>query len=505
MSEKRSFLSAVKWSYAGQWGDRAFSAIFTFILAALLGPRDFGLVAIGLVYLAFMQMFLDQGLVAALIRKADLQPEHCNAVFWMNLLLSAVLVAITIAISGWWGRVNHAPDLGRLLSVMSLSIPLEGLSIVQSALLRRSMDFKSLSIRSNVSVLIGGVAGIGMAVSGFGAWSLVGQQLFRDTSALVLLWKLGSWRPSLRFSWRHLKELLGFSTQNFVAQLGIFADVQAGPVLLGALFGPVAVGLYRLADRLMASVVMMASSIQTVSLPQFSRVQNQPEELRSSALSCIRLGAMVTVPLLTVLAAVSRELLAVLGSQWVPAADAVSILCFLGATLVLSMFTGPLLQALGRPRHLAALEWSRAAVDIAFLGLAALMLKNTTVDEQVTGIALARFVPTVFLVSPLFIGVLMYNCKISLQDLRLSLSSSFLAGAGIFSSIFCFQYFAAAAKMAPLTLLLSESLIGGGTGFVFLWFSDRDFRVFVQSILQSRPLISQSRLGSGAEGAPDGV
>jgi len=490
LSEKRSFLSAVKWSYAGQWGDRAFSAIFTFVLAALLGPRDFGLVAIGLVYLAFMQMFLDQGLVAALIRKADLEPEHCDAVFWMNLFLSAVLVAITIAISGWWGRVNHAPDLGRLLSVMSLSIPLEGLSIVQSALLRRSMDFKSLSIRSNVSVLTGGAAGIGLALSGFGAWSLVGQQLFRDTSALVLLWKLGSWRPSLRFSWAHLKELLGFSTQNFVAQLGIFADAQAGPVVLGALFGPVAVGLYRLADRLMVSVVMLASSIQTVSLPEFSRVQNEPEALRSSALSCVRLGAMVTVPALMILAAVSRELLAVLGSQWIPAADAASILCVLGATWVLTIFTGPLLQALGRPRHLAVLEWSRAAVDIVFLGIAAFLLKNSTVNEQVTGIALARFVPTVFLVSPLFIGVLMYTCKISIQDLTMSLSSSFLASAGIFFSIFCFQYFSAAANIAPLPLLLSEGVIGGVTGIAILWFSDRDFRVFVQRILQKLQAIS---------------
>jgi O-antigen/teichoic acid export membrane protein len=275
MSENRSFLSAVKWAYVGQWGDRAFSAIFTFVLAALLGPRDFGLVAIGLVYLTFMQMFLDQGLVAALIRKADLQPEHCDSVFWMNLLLSAVLVVFTIAVAGWWGRFNHAPELRMLLSVMSLSIPLEGLSIVQSALMRRSMDFKSLSIRSNVSVLIGGAAGIGMAVSGFGPWALVGQQLCRDTSALVLLWRLGSWRPGLRFSWMHLKELLGFSTNNFVAQLGTFADAQAGPVVLGALFGPVAVGLYRLADRLMASVIMLASSIQTVSLPEFSRVQDR--------------------------------------------------------------------------------------------------------------------------------------------------------------------------------------------------------------------------------------
>lgn len=482
MSENRSFLSAVKWAYVGQWGDRAFSAIFTFVLAALLGPRDFGLVAIGLVYLTFMQMLLDQGLVAALIRKPDLEPEHCDSVFWMNLLLSVVLVVFTITAGGLWGNINHAPELGALLSVMSLSIPLEGLSIVQSALLRRSMDFKSLSIRSNVSVLIGGAAGIGMAIGGLGPWALVGQQLCRDTSALVLLWKLGSWRPSLRFSWMHLKELLGFSMNNFVAQLGTFVDAQAGPVLLGALFGPVAVGLYRLADRLMASVIMLASSIQTVSLPEFSRVQDKPDVLRSSALSCLRLAALVTVPALIAMAAVSHELLAILGAQWIPAANALVILCALGTISVLSIFTGPLLQALGRPRRLAALEWSRTAVDIVFLGFAAWLLKTGTVNEQVTGIAWARFLPTVFLVSPVFIGVLLYFCKISIQELTASLASSFFASAAIFASIFCFQLSGAAAGLPPFTLLLIEAWIGGTSGFVILLFFDRDFRTLVRRI-----------------------
>ena len=482
MNEHRSFLSAVKWAFLGQWGDRAFSAIFTFVLAALLGPRDFGLVAIGLVYLAFMQMFLDQGLVAALIRKPDVEPEHCDAVFWMNLGLSLILAAITIAIGGWWGRINHAPELGQLLSVMSLSIPLEGLSIVQSALMRRSLDFKSLSIRSNVSVFVGGAAGIGMAFSGFGAWSLVGQQLARDISALILLWGLGSWRPRLGFSWPHLKELLGFSAHNFVAQLGIFADTQAAPLMLGALFGPVAVGLYRLADRLMASVVMLASSIQSVSLPEFSRLQDKPEELRKSALHCLRLAAMITVPALLPMAAMSRELLAVLGGQWVPAADALSILCGLGAAFVLCIFTGPLLQALGRPRQLAALEWSRTAVNIAFLGVAVLLLRHATVTQQITGIALARFIPTVFLVLPVFLGTLMYRCGISLHELRTSLSGIFLAGAVSFTSVFIFRQLMAPAHISPLALLLCEAIIAGATGPIPLFLVAPEFRGIVQRI-----------------------
>src|ERR1700747_3255436 len=123
MKPKRSFLNAVKWAYSANWGDRAFSALFTFILAAILGPRDFGLVSIGLIYLSFMQMFLDQGLVAALIQRPELKRQHCDSVFWINLFLSLLLVGLTVLLSGWWARINHAPDLAQLLSVMSLSIP----------------------------------------------------------------------------------------------------------------------------------------------------------------------------------------------------------------------------------------------------------------------------------------------------------------------------------------------------------------------------------------------
>jgi PST family polysaccharide transporter len=477
MKRERSFLNAVKWAYSANWGDRAFSALFTFILAAILGPRDFGLVSIGLIYLSFMQMFLDQGLVAALIQRQELKQQHCDAVFWMNLFLSLLLVGLTVLLSGWWARINHAPDLAQLLSVMSLSIPLEGLSIVQSALLRRDMDFKSLSIRSNVSVLIGGVAGIAMALAGFRAWSLVGQQLVRDFSALLLLWKLGNWRPRLEFSWMHLKDLMGFSVHNFVAQLGIFADMQAGSVLLGVLFGPVAVGLYRLADRLMNSVVVMAtSSIQSVSLPEFSRVQDQPEELRKSALSCIRLSATVTVPALACMAVVSGPLMATLGSRWVAATDVLRVLCLLGMSLVLSYFTGPLLQALGRTKQLAILEWARMAVGMGFLVVTAMLVKNASVNWQVTGIALARFVPTVLLVTPFFVYILMHFCRLSGRDLVSATAPSMLSAAGILISVFLLQQTGIFAANWPVVTLASQVLVGGSFGLVILLGMDRNLR-----------------------------
>lgn len=151
-----SFLSSVSWAYAGNSGEKLFSALFTLMLAGMLGPRDFGTVSIALVYIAFLQMFLDQGLATALIQRANIEPEHLDAVFWMDLILSLVLVLLAIGCSRKWAAMNHAPEIARVISVLSVSIGVEALAVVQIALLRREMDFRSLSIRTNVSVLAGG-------------------------------------------------------------------------------------------------------------------------------------------------------------------------------------------------------------------------------------------------------------------------------------------------------------------------------------------------------------
>ena len=185
MTSKKSFLNSVKWAYTGNWGERSFSALFTIVLAALLGPRDFGTVAIAMIYIAFLQMFLDQGFMAALIQKKNLKPEHLDAVFWMDLVLSLFLVGTSILLSGWWAAKNHTPEAATLISVLSLCIPIEGLAAVQSAILSRNMDFRALSIRSNIAVLFSGVIGIGMAIAGFRVWALVGQQLARESCGLA--------------------------------------------------------------------------------------------------------------------------------------------------------------------------------------------------------------------------------------------------------------------------------------------------------------------------------
>lgn len=492
MATQRSFLNSVKWAYTANWGERAFSALFMFILAAMLGPRDFGVISIALTQILFLQMFLDQGLASALIQRKDLKQEHLDAVFWMDLALSLILVLLSIIFSPWWTRLNHAPEAAPVVSAISVSIVIEALSMVQTSLLRRHMDFKSLSIRTNISVLVSGVIGIGMAVAGFRVWALVGQQVVRDLTALILLWKLSPWRPRLEFSWKHLRELLGFSIPNFTAQLANFADGQTSSVLLGVLFGPIALGLYRLAERFVGCVLVMAtSSIQAVSLPEFSRLQDKPEELRRSALSCIRLSASVTLPALAGLAAISGPLLATMGTQWMPALGVLRILCAAGMAIIFAYFTGPLMQALARTHQLAMLEWGRTAVGGLLLAVAGFMVRGAPANWQIMAVALSRLVTAALIISPVYLYILMRLCKTSFQELMAAAGPAISASLSVVGAVSLLAYSSLLASDRPLFLLALEIAVGSTVGLLVLVGLDTQFRI---SLIMMRDRMFGTRL-----------
>jgi O-antigen/teichoic acid export membrane protein len=490
MFEHKSFLHSLKWAYLGALGDKAFSTLFYLILAGMLGPRDFGIVSLATIYVSFLTMFLDQGLATALIQKKDLQQKHLEAVFWMDLGLSICLVVVSVFFSRAWGYLNHSSEVAVVTSVLSVGIIFEALTVVQTAILKREMNFRSLSIRANVSNSISMVFGVVLAWKQAGVWALVGQVLLRDLIALILLWKLAAWRPSLSFSWIHfkglwihLKELMGFSINNFAAQLALFTDMQAGSIVIGMFFGPAEVGLYRIADKVVSTVITIAmSSIHTVSLSQFSRLQDHPIELKKSVLTCIRLSAGVTLPALAGLAAVSYPLMAVIGLNWVPAANALKVLCIMGMGAVFTYFTGPLMQALGRTHQIAALTWARTLIGCAILGGAGWLARSSSTETQILSIAGARLAVTVIFDIPFYIYFLLKLANISLNEFTNAAVPSVVASAIV---AVCVHFLGASEWLSgvhPLPLLAIEATSGSLIGIGTLLLIDRRLRDFAAGV-----------------------
>jgi len=432
MSENRNFGKAIKWAYLMNWGEQGLSGLLSFVLAAIIGPGDFGIVAIALVYILFLQMFLDQGLVAALIQKKDLDPEHLDSVFWMVLAISTILVGLSLGFSPWWSAANHLPKLATIISLLSITIPIEALTVVQKALFQRNMDFKSLSIRSNISFLLGGLVGVGMALKGFGPYSLVGQRITQDVCALTLLWGLSHWRPRFRFSLKCIKDLLSFSLANFAAKIGVFANVQSEAFFMGIFFGPVAVGLYRFAQRLVSLVLqVLTSSLQVASFPQFSRLQDKPEELRKSVQFCIRMSTILTLPILAGIAGSSRIIVSVVGTKWMPAVPVLALLALGGIVSSFIQFTGPLLQARSKPHLLAFLCWIDAVLVTVALVSVAMLLRNAPVSKQILGIALARLLVSLVIDAPLHLVLLFRVSQITIRQFFSAIMPAIIAATGV--------------------------------------------------------------------------
>ncbi|MCH7846845.1 MAG: lipopolysaccharide biosynthesis protein [Planctomycetes bacterium] len=390
-SDHRTFRHALKWAYVATLGQRGIVLLVTFVLAAILGPEDFGTVAMAIAYIIFIEMFVAQGMGAAIIQRKDLSREHLDSVFWLVVAASIVLCGVSVLVSPWWAAVNHLPELGSVIAFLSLSVPIKGLSVVQEALLQRKMDFRNLALLRGAALIIGGAVGVTMAIRGFGVWALVGQQLVGSALATAVMWKVSDWRPRLFFSWRRARELFGFSGGMFASQLGVYTASQSDAILMGLFFGPVAVGLYRLATRLMEAVLDIGTrSIQTVALPHFCSLQDDAPRLRAAVLSCIRLSATITIPAMTLLALASDELMMLLGEKWAPAAGVLKIVVFMGMAKALTLFTGPLLLANGRAGTVAVLVWILAIATAGIIAAVGGLMKHAAVGDQVAAVALTR-------------------------------------------------------------------------------------------------------------------
>jgi PST family polysaccharide transporter len=388
---KRSFAQALKWSYVMDVGRQGTTLLVTFVLAGILGPAAYGIVAIAAVYISFLQLLLAQGLQPAIIQRRDLRDEHKDSAFWMIMVVAIGLTLLTIPLSGWWADINDTPQLGPVVMALSLTLPIEGLRVVQEALMRRDLNMRPLAIRTNLSVIFGAVVGVVCAFVYRNVWALVAQQLATATMDVLALWWFSDWRPRLRFRRWAARDLLSFSVGSSLASLGVFVNGRADVLITGLFFGEVAVGLYRFATRLVDTVVnATVSSLQGASLPELSRYQDNPRKFNERMSAVLRACALLSLPVLGILAGVSDPLMEAVGPQWDRAVIPLSVLCIVGAARAMTMLLGPILQALGRTRLFAVLAWLNGALSVgAFVG-AGVLLGDSDVAHQVQAMSWSR-------------------------------------------------------------------------------------------------------------------
>lgn len=254
------------------------------------------------------------------------------------------------------------------------------LASIQVAILRREMDFRRLAVRKLASIAAGGVVGIGMALNGYGAWALVGQQLATVVTSVVMLWAVSPWRPSLEFSVPDFRSLFSFGLNVVAGDFLGFISRNTDNLLIGVFLGPTALGYYAVAYRILdTSQILLIAAARRLVFPSFARLQHEAQRLQRAYVRMTRLSSVLTLPGYIGLALVAHEAIVVIfGAKWAPAAPAASALFLIGPALTLQAFSGAVWNAVGQPGVTLRYRLISTVTNVVGFVIAVLVFGNIT-------------------------------------------------------------------------------------------------------------------------------
>jgi O-antigen/teichoic acid export membrane protein len=365
----RASVRGTAWLTVQGWTVNGTSLIVFVILGRLLEPKDFGLVAAATVIVLFLRLVVDAGISGKIVQRPSLEPELIDTAFWVALGAGTVLAGLSIALAPLTADLFGQPRLAPVIRVLSLMLAIAALDRTQSALLDRAMAFRSQAIRAMVAAVISSVAAIALAVAGAGVWSLVAQNLVFEGVSVVLLWRLTTWRPHLRFDRRYLGELLGFGGQLSGIRVLAYLAANIDNFLIGIVLGPVALGIYVAYRILIVINEMLALTFGRISLPAFSRLASDRTALNQAFYRIAGISALLVLPICAGLASVAPHLVpAVFGSKWDRSIRVMEILAAAGVVQAATTFTQSFAIAVGRVNN--ELQWNLVLTTAQVTGFA---------------------------------------------------------------------------------------------------------------------------------------
>ncbi len=371
MSEslKHKTLRGTVWSSIERFSVQAVSFIVMIIMARILTPDDYGLVAMLTIFIAISQSLVDSGFSNALIRKQDRNETDNSTVFYFNIAVGIFLYLILYFCAPLIAEFYKEPLLIPITRLISLSVLINSFVVVQRAILTSSIDFKTQAKASLTAAIISGGVGIYMAHSGYGVWSIVWYQLANLTINALLLWILSKWRPKWLYSWKSFRELFGFGSKLAVSGVidTLYNNIYL--IVIGKVFNAADLGYYTRASQF----AQFPSSnftgiIQRVTYPILCTLQGDIPRLRDVYRRFLRLSAFVVFPLMVGLAAVAKPLiLLLLGDKWAFSIILLQVICFSMMWYPIHAINLNLLQVQGRSDLFLKLEIIKKMIGVAIL------------------------------------------------------------------------------------------------------------------------------------------
>lgn len=364
---EQELASAFRWSGIATLAREVARAVFTVLLARLIGPEDFGVAAQAVVYISIVGLLGDQGFSSALIQRKAVEPEMPGVVASVNLAVGAALTLITIAIAPLWASFMHTPALTGVLLALAPTLVLGTATVTPRAMLIRTMQFRTMAVADTVGVIGGGVLGLACALIWRNYWAIVVQFVSTTLLTLLIMVFLGAiYRPNLHF--RYLREIASFSWRAFTAGLLLNSvSRNIDNLLIGRFQGPQALAFYALAYRmLLLPVQFVGNSVSSVLFPVFSQLADDVSALATEMTRATRTLAALSLPAMALVSVAAPQLVFLtFGSQWAPAVPIVQVLTIV-ATIQTTYgpSTHPLLLGIGRAKLNLQYAWLSTIVTV---------------------------------------------------------------------------------------------------------------------------------------------
>jgi len=310
------------------------------ILARLLTPRDFGLVGMVTALTGVLSLFRDFGLSSAAIQRANVTEEQISTLFWINMLVGGILAVLTLFMAPAISSFYHEPRLLGVTAALGAGFLFNAAGVQHGAILQRQLRFAMVAAIDTLALVLSVAVGIGMALRGYGYWALVGMTLTVPVVTTVCSWIATAWIPGITRNWDGIRSMMRFGGTITLNSLVVYVGYNLEKVLLGRYWGADVVGVYGRAYQLTnIPTENLNSSIGGVAFSALSRVQDDPQRLKSYFLKGYSLILALTLPITLVCTLFANDaILVLLGQKW---RDAIPIFRLLAPTILIFAMINP--------------------------------------------------------------------------------------------------------------------------------------------------------------------
>lgn len=362
-------IHGMMWSGFDHFSNMIVSFVVGVILARILSPDDYGLIAMIMIFLGISRAIIDSGFGNALIRKSDLSQDDCSTAFIFNFLVALLLYILLFFAAPWIATFYNKSILVPIVRVQSICILLNALVIVQIALVNKRIDFKKTTKVNLVSNIFSGIIAVFMAYQGYGVWALVGMNISASVVSVCLYWYLSSWIPKIVFSRASFKYLFGFGSKLLISGMIDVFFTHLQPILIGKFFSASNLGYYTKAyNYAKLPSTSLTGVVQRVTFPVLSSIQEDDERLGINYRRLLRMAAFIIFPIMVGLAAVAKPFIYVLITEkWAPCIIYMQILCFSLMWFPIHAINLNLLQVKGRTDLFLKLDIYKRIISIIII------------------------------------------------------------------------------------------------------------------------------------------